>query len=97
MAVFYARLNASLALAVVTVARELAPAGLRSRPKPAGSILQADRVHRFLRDFLARQLEVIQRPIHCQFAEHDQLRNPQQRPALRRRYDIGEVIGDGSG
>jgi len=32
---------------------------------------------------LLRQLQIIQHPIHRQFPEHDQLRNPHQRPALR--------------
>ena len=44
-----------------------------------------------------RWIEVIQHPIHRQFAEHDQLRNSQQRPALRRGQQVGDVLGDGFG
>lgn len=45
---------------------------------------------------LLRQLQIIHRPTHHQLANHDQLRNPQQRRALRCRYEIGKVIDDGS-
>jgi len=44
-----------------------------------------------------RWFEVIQHPIHRQFTEHDQLRNPQQRPTLRRGQQVGDVLGDGFG
>ena len=44
-----------------------------------------------------RDLQIIHHPIHRQLAEHDQLRDPQQRPALRRGDEMGEVMGDGSG
>ena len=45
----------------------------------------------------ARQFQIIQHAIHRQFSEHDQLRDTQQRSALRRGYEVGEVLGDGSG
>jgi len=44
---------------------------------------------------LLRQLQIIQHPIYRQFAEHDQLRNPHQRPPLRWLYQPGEFLGDG--
>ena len=46
---------------------------------------------------LLRQLQIIHYPIHRQFAERDQLRDPQQRPALRCWQEAGEVLGDGFG
>ncbi|PTS96660.1 hypothetical protein DBR24_18530 [Pseudomonas sp. HMWF006] len=49
------------------------------------------------RSLLLRQLQIIQRPVHRQLTQHDQLRNPQQRPALRCRQQGGGVMGDGSG
>ncbi|OFJ44515.1 hypothetical protein BJN42_14940 [Pseudomonas koreensis] len=42
-----------------------------------------------------RQFQIIQHPIHRQFPEHDQLRNPHQRPPLRWLYQPGEFLGDG--
>ena len=44
---------------------------------------------------LLRQFQIIQHPIHRQFSEHDQLRNPHQRPPLRWLYQPGEFLGDG--
>lgn len=39
-----------------------------------------------------RQLQIIQSPIHRQLPEHDQLRDTQQRPTLRRRQKTGDVL-----
>jgi hypothetical protein len=46
---------------------------------------------------LLQQLQITQHSTHRQLAEHDQLRNTQQHSALRRRDEVGKVIGDGSG
>ena len=91
-------------------ASKLAPTGSACRhrfvidPNPCGSGLAREDVssrnaslracHRSL---LLRQLQIIHHPIHRQLAEHDQLRDTQQRPALRRGYEVGEVMSDGSG
>jgi hypothetical protein len=67
---------------------------LRTAAQPIGD--ESPR-HRFLSAFLARQLQIIQRPIHRQLPKHDQLRDAQQRSSLRGGYEVGEVVGDGSG
>jgi len=43
------------------------------------------------------QLQIIQRPIHRQFTQHDQLRNAQQHMSLRAVHQPGEVSGHGFG
>jgi hypothetical protein len=46
---------------------------------------------------LLRQLQIIHHPIHRQLPQHDQLRDTQQSTTLLRGYQMGEVVGDGSG
>ena len=95
----------------VLVVRGFIPDGLRSSPKTNHrecSELPRTQDLRLLRSrsgmnplatmgqVSVRNLQIIQHPIHRQLPEHDQLRNPQQRPALRRWQEVGEVTGDGS-
>jgi len=42
---------------------------------------------------LSLQLQIIQRPVHGQLTEHDQLRNPQQHMPMRAIHQPGEVSG----
>ena len=42
-----------------------------------------------------RQLQIIQRPIRRQLPEHDQLRNPQQRPTPQHRHPTRDVLRNG--
>ena len=94
----------------IAFASRLAPTGSACKHRfvidtdPCGSGLAREDVSRHNaalrtchRCLLLRQLQIIHHPIHRQLAEHDQLRDTQQRPALRRGYEVGEVMGDGSG
>ncbi|MNK46887.1 hypothetical protein D3C87_656820 [compost metagenome] len=46
---------------------------------------------------LALRIEIIQRPIHRQLAQHDDLRNPQQRIAMRALQKPRKVTGHDAG
>ena len=72
-----------------------APEGTRSVPgciptQSVGTIIE-------LKRRLSLQLQIIQRPIHRQLPQHDQLRNPQQHMSMRAVHQTGEVGGHGFG
>ena len=66
-------------------------AGTRSVPRG----IPTQSVETIIKGPLLRQLQIIKHPIHRQFAEHDQLRNPHQRSALGWLDQSGEFLGDG--
>jgi hypothetical protein len=75
-----------------------APRPFQSRTRSVrGGIPTRERGNDHRGNVLLRQIQIIHHPIHRQLAEHDQLRDPQQRPALRRGYEMSKVMGDGSG